>query len=55
MQLDDLLNAITSKTGKALRKSGNSYSCCCPSRDDTNPSLSIVDPKKWTSAFVSFC
>jgi hypothetical protein len=43
MQMDDFLESIRLKTGKAPTKSGDSYSSCCPAHDDHNPSLSITE------------
>ena len=41
MNIHEFLDIFQSKTGNAAKKSGTSYSACCPAHDDKNPSLSI--------------
>lgn len=41
MDIHTFLETLHLNTGKTPKKSGSSYSSCCPAHDDENPSLSI--------------
>ena len=43
MIIQDFLQLLESKTGHVAKKSGDGYSTCCPSHDDSTPSLSISE------------
>lgn len=43
MILQDLIHHLETSTGHSAKKSGSGYIACCPSHDDTNPSLSISE------------
>lgn len=41
MEFQPFLDIVTSKTGKAPKRTGQGYMTCCPAHGDENPSLSI--------------
>ena len=41
MIIDDVIRLVESKTGRAVKKSGQGYMACCPAHEDSSPSLSI--------------
>ncbi len=43
MIIQDFLQCLESKTGHVAKTSGDGYSTCCPSHDDSTPSLSISE------------
>lgn len=43
MKFQEFLEILTSKTGKIPKKTNQGYQTCCPSHDDSNPSLSICE------------
>ncbi len=43
MLIHEFIQMLETKTGKAVKKSNKGYSACCPSHDDSNPSLSVSE------------
>lgn len=41
--LHDIVHCLETTTGRSAKRTGTGYTACCPSHDDTNPSLSISE------------
>ena len=43
MKVQDFIHLLEATTGHRAKRSGNGYTACCPSHNDTHPSLSIAE------------
>lgn len=48
MHFTELMELISTKTGKRPQKSGSGYAACCPAHDDENPSLAVSEDQNGT-------